>query len=105
MRLLKNVNIEKKNEKVLSHIHGEAQNPSSENGVRKSGVKKNPTESTNLCWGYLDFKCQQKGNRELWRNILSSVAISSWALGSIIYAFLVNQERLRPKEVGINFSS
>lgn len=109
MKLLKTVNIEKKNEKVLSLIHSEAQNPNSENGVKKNGVKKKPTESTKLCWGYktksLDFKCQQKRGRELRRNILSSVAISSWALGSIICVFLVNQERLWPKEIRINFSS
>lgn len=40
MKLLKTVNIEKKNEKVLSLIHSEAQNPNSENGVKKNGVKK-----------------------------------------------------------------
>lgn len=49
MKLLKTVNIEKKNEKVLSLIHSEAQNPNSENGVKKNGVKKKPTESTKLC--------------------------------------------------------
>lgn len=48
MKLLKTVNIEKKNEKVLSLIHSEAQNPNSENGVKKNGVKKSLQKAQNF---------------------------------------------------------